>query len=54
MKESYYLGIIKHLLKIYNLWNYVVYVTCLEWDCYPEDVEEFFLYEGLMSVGIRI
>lgn len=52
-ENQYYYYYIKHLLKIHNLWNYVLSIGCWEWDCYPQDAEDFLLQECLSSVGIR-
>lgn len=49
---KHYLYNIKHIIKSHGYWNIVLYIVCWEWDCYPEDVEEMFLYEGLTTMGI--
>ena len=49
---KYYLYNIKHLIKIFGYWNIFTYIVCWEWDCYPQDVENDFLYEGFKTVGI--
>ena len=49
-----YLFFIKHLIKINGLWDVFCSIACWEWDCFPSDLEESFLFEGLSSVGINV
>ena len=41
MYSDYYLSVVKHLLIVNNCWDFWVWETECEWDCFPEDAFSF-------------